>query len=160
MATTTLKSGGISLDTTDFRQFAKALRRAEPQLNKRLRKQLRAAGDLVAAEARSRVSPYSKSIPPTIAVRATGTTVSVIAGKGVPLAGLFELGSKRSAFGVFRAPNYPPAGTSGSDAYVRGGHTQPMHPFLGPALAAKANEAETLIINALDETIAEIVAGD
>ena len=64
MSTVTLTGHG-GLDVTDFRGFGRALRRAEPKLARGLRTRLRAGGELVAAQARANISPYSQSIPPT-----------------------------------------------------------------------------------------------
>jgi hypothetical protein len=147
MATRTLSTGGISIDTSDFRRFARALRKAEPVLAKSMRTKLRAAGQLVADQAKTNVSEFSSSIPPTIKVRTSGTTVSVVA-KGT-LAGLFELGNKGSSGGgTFRHPVF------GQDVFV----TQPMHPYLVRALGEKQDEAVNLIRETLDETIAAVIA--
>jgi hypothetical protein len=149
MATVTLKSSGLSMDTTAFKDFAKALRRAQPVLARGLRARLREAGELVAAEARSNLSGVSTSIPPTIKVRTSGAGVAVVAGgNGKPLAGLFELGNQgRSGGTTFRHRVF------GSDTWVE----QPMHPFLYKALESKAEEAEALVVEALDAAIAEAV---
>lgn len=148
--TTVKLTGHGGLDTTDFKSFSRALRRAQPVLAKGLRVQLRAAGELVAEEARGQVSGASKSIPPTIKVRTSGVTVSVIAGgNGKPLAGLFELGNASGGGGgTFRHPVY-----GNQDVWVN----QPMHPFLGKALDAKKDEAMVLVVNALDDAIREAI---
>jgi hypothetical protein len=151
VATTTLKSGGISVDTTDFRAFAKALRKAAPVLSAEMRTELRAAGEIVAAEARQRASDVSKSVPPTIKVRVSGATVSVVAGgNGKPLAGLLELGNAGSGGGgKFRHPVF-----GNKKVWV----SQDMHPFLFPALEARADEAQRGILNAVDKAVGIIVS--
>jgi hypothetical protein len=113
-----------------------------------MRTKLREAGALVAEEAKSNVGHYSSSIPPTIKVRTSGTTVSVVA-KGV-LASLFEFGNKGSGSsgGSFRHPLF------GNWDYPQ---EQPMHPFLSKAMKDKGEEAVSLILEALDEAIREAV---
>lgn len=84
----------------------------------------------------------------------SGLTVSVVAGgKNAPLAGLFELGNKggrSGGGGVFRHPVY-----GNRNNWVQ----QPTHPFLAAALQAKALESQQLILDAVDETIATVIAG-
>lgn len=147
--TVIVKSGGIGIDTTDFRVVAKALRLAGGQTAKNLRRGLRAAGEIVATEARAISSANSKKIPPTIKVRVTSTTVSVVAGgNGVPEAGLFEMGNAgRSASGTFRHPVF-----GDKEVWV----DQPMHPFLKPAAANKENELETAVVAVLDDAVKTI----
>jgi hypothetical protein len=148
VSTTTLKSGSISVDTRDFKSFARALRKAEPLLAKSMRTKLRAAGQLVADEAKSNVDQYSSTIAGTIKVRTSGTTVSVVA-KGV-LAGLFEMGNKGSSGGgTFRHPVF-----GNQDVWVN----QKMHPFLSKALADKEEAAVALILDALEEAMEAICA--
>jgi hypothetical protein len=67
--------------TRSFRAAAEALKRAQPALYKEVGKAMRAAGELVAKDARSIVSDYSTSIPPTIKVSVRrATRVAVQAG--------------------------------------------------------------------------------
>lgn len=151
----TINTGGIGLDLRDFSRFAKALRKAEPALAKGLAVRLRAAGEIVAAEARSNAAAISKSIPPSIKVRVSGATVSVVAGgNGVPLAGLLELGNAGRTSSTatnesrFRHPVF-----GHSKVWVN----QPMHPYLLPALRNKSEVAQQAAVDALDEAIAIIV---
>jgi hypothetical protein len=147
MATTTLSSGGLSVDTRDFQKFAKALRKAQPLLATKMRVKLREAGQLVADKAKENVAPFSTSIPPRIKVRTSGVTVSVIATGD--LAGLFELGNKGgSASGEFRHPLF---------GNMNVWYAQPMHPFLGKALEEKSEEAVELILEALTEAMEFVV---
>ncbi len=149
MAGTQTLRTGIGLDTRDFAEFARTLRKAAPELNKALRLRLRSAGEIVADEARTRILPFSSSVPPSIKVRTAGAGVSVIAGgPKAPLGGLFELGNRGSRGGdVWKHPVF--------------GHRavwveQAMHPYLAPALEAKIPDVEVAVNEALDLTIAEI----
>ena len=145
--------GSLTVDTSDFRRFSAALRKAAPDVDKNMRTKLRAAGEIVAAEARARVSAASSSVPSSITVKVTRTTVAVSAGgPGVPMAGLLELGNagKRGG-GEFRHPVY-----GSRTVWVK----QKMHPYLLPALEARRVEATDAIFLALDEAIKTAVTGE
>ena len=142
---------GIGLDTSDLRRLAKDLRAAKSPLLKGMRQGLRAAGEIVAADARVRAEEASKTIPPSIKVRVASTTVAVVAGgPGVPLAGLMEIGNKKSAKGAttFRHP-------------VFGNRTrwvdQPMHPYLAPAGRAHEAEVERAVADVIDGVLAAYI---
>jgi hypothetical protein len=153
---------GIGLDTSEFRKLAKDLRAAKSPLVKVLRENLRAAGEIVAADARIRAEHASRTIPPSIKVRVASTTVAVVAGgEGVPLAGLMELGNAKQRGGdTFRAPNFPPKGSRGQAAFrLHGGHDQPMHPYLGPAGLAHEGEFEKAAVDAVDSVMAVYLTG-
>lgn len=162
MTTTTLRTGSVSVDTTEFRAFAKALRKVAPDVNVAMRKRLRSAGEIVATEARSRAS-FSKTIPPTIKVRVASTTVSVIAGNAsVPIAGLMERGNAGSrGKDTFRHPLWGSWEWNGGPTKAKSGdpRVQTMHPFLRPALVARETAAVAVIFGALDEAIASISTG-
>lgn len=148
----TLQTGGIGLDTRDFARFAKALRRAQPALAKSLMLKLRAAGQIVADEAKVLSADASVTIPPSIKVRVSGATVSVVAGgNGIPLAGLMELGNKGAATAQasFRHPVF-----GNMDVWVQ----QSTHPYLLPALDKAGFAAEKAATDALDEAIAIAVS--
>lgn len=148
--------GVVRIDTSAFRRFGAALRKAATGFDTSLSGRLHAAGEIVAEEARSRASAWSTSIPPTIKVEKNGRrSVSVVAGgAGTPLAGLFELGNTgRHGYGTFRHPIY------GRRTTVGGWTNQAMHPFLGPALQARQVEASAAVFKALDDAI-EIAATD
>ena len=163
MATAIVGSGGFGIDTTAFRDVAKALRFAGGEAPKNLRRSLRAAGEIVAVEAKSIASEHSSSIPPTIKVRVTGATVSVVAGNAnVPLAGLYELGNYRVSHGVthnrggdsFRHPVFVAKkdlpGPDGS--WV----DQPSWQFLKPAALNKEDELEVAVTAVLDDAVKTI----
>ncbi len=156
MAARIVNSGGIGIDTSDFRTVATALRKAGGQVPKSLRKSLRAAGEIVAVEAKAISSEHSTKIPGSIKVRVTSTTVSIVAGgPGVPTGGLFEEGNAGSSSGgTFRHPVFAPKGSHGD-------HTvpwvdQPMHQYLLPAAQHKEEELLVAITAALDEAVATI----
>lgn len=154
MATATvLHTGAVGLDLTDFASFAKDLRKAEPALAKGLAVRLRAAGAIVAEEAKTIASEVSANkVPATIKVRVSSATISVVAGKGVPLAALLELGNVRKRdSGTFRHPIW--------GHWVTDKGIQNMHPFLVPAVERKAEAVYQAVINVLDETIATATRG-
>lgn len=145
---TVLKTGGISVDTTDFRSFAKDLRRASPAMTRSMRANLRAAGKVVANEA-VRLADSDK-VAATVRTNVSGASVAILIGRpGQPLAGLRELGNKGSNGAVsFDHPVY------GHDVWVE----QPTHPCLAPAMAAKGDEAAEMAFSALDDAV-RIAAG-
>lgn len=87
-STVTVRTGGSGIDTSDFKAVVKALRKAEPVLNREVRRELRSAGEIVAVEAKAIASQWSKSIPPTIKVRTSGASVAIEAGGVVNAAAL------------------------------------------------------------------------
>lgn len=137
-----------------FAVVLKAINKWDSKLRTELRKELRAAGEEIADEARARAGMYSKSIPPTIKVRTSiqsrQAEIRIKAGSAqVPLAGLFELGNKggKAHGGKFRHPVFGDTSTWAS---------QRMHPFLAPAV--KRHEATVLArvgkaVDAANETI-------
>ena len=143
-------------DARDFRAVAKALRMAAPQAARELKKDLRAAGMIVANRAKEIAAEHSQKIPPTIKVRVASTTVAVVAGgKDAPQAGLFELGntggSKSAAAsrrGEFRHPVF-----GNREVWVK----QEMHPFLTPAAAEVGPEFEAEFEKTLNEVTRTIV---
>lgn len=129
---TTIRSGGVTIDTSGLRELATALRKTEAKAYKDYRKALRAAGEITAERARSIAAENSTSIPPTVKVRVAGAQVSITGGsKSVPLGGLYELGNTGGAksaaasrSGTFRHPVF-----GDRDVWV----DQPMHRYLWPA---------------------------
>ncbi len=136
--TTTIRGEG-GVDLTDFHLLAKALKLAQPTLRTQLLRNLKAVGNIVAADARAIASENSESIPPTIKTRVRGVSVSVIAGgSAVPIAGLYEFGNtggkksaKANARGTFRHPVF------NTGKWV----SQPRYAYLAPA--GKKNRAKT-----------------
>lgn len=162
--------GGV--DTKELRELTKAFHGWNP--DKQLKKMLRVAGQLIAADAKmlaeggyrakykmsvkdkgqTRSYKGSGKITPTIKVRLSKTRVSVVAGgQGVPLAGLWELGNKghgksqaASKRGEFRHPVF-----GNREVWVN----QPMHPFLLPAARANERKIEALEGHAVAEAFRE-----
>ena len=157
--TVTVRTGGSGIDTRDFRNVVKVLRKASPQSARELRKNLRSAGVIVAAKAKEIAGEHSEKIPPTIKVRVSSTTVAVVAGgKDAPTAGLFELGntggSKSAAAsrrGEFRHPVF-----GHREVWVK----QEMHPFLAPAAESTAPEFTAKVEETLDGLAKLIVFGE
>jgi hypothetical protein len=136
-------TGGV--DTTDFKKFAKALRKGAPQLALEMKNDIRAIGEVVAADARERAS-FSKRIPASVKVRVASTTVSVVAGgKNAPDAEVFENKGKE---GNFRHPLF------GDKTHW---YTQKAHPFLRPAVVAGGPAAGKAIVATLNEIITQVV---
>ena len=143
---------GISVDTRDFKGFAKACRNQAPEVYAEMRKGLREAGELVAKDARKSIEPYSTNIPATIKTRVTGSgNVAVVAGKGLDSAGLLEFGNKGrgSTKKTFRHPVF-----GDTNNWV----DQPTHPFLVPALHNNIEAAVGRITEVLDRAVSRVVA--
>lgn len=137
-----------TIDVSQFKAAASALRKAQPVLYKGLGEMLDRAGTVVAATAESIVAEHSESIPTTIRVRRRGLGVRVVAGgPEVPIAGLYEKGNKdarESASDPFRHPVF------GNDAvWVN----QKRFAFLAPA-----GEREKHTVNAMVEAVLQIVS--
>jgi hypothetical protein len=131
---------GISIycDTKALSRLARDLRLASPEVWKATRVALKAAGEIVAADARQRAS-FSSRIPASIKVRVTsGGQVKVVAG-GVQAEDAAPLENKGRA-GRFRHPVY-----GDRENWVE----QPARPFLAPALAAHQDEVAEAIENAV-----------
>lgn len=126
------------IDLKEFRKLTKDLKEFKP--DKQVKKALKMAGELIAADARALVEPHSKTVPPTIKVRIRKTSITVQAGgENVPIAGLLEMGNKGRGKGdTFRHPVY------GTDTWVN----QPMHPYL-----LKATQKNTRAIEAFEGQI-------
>ena len=136
-----LSRGKEGVDTKELRQLTRDFMDWKP--DKALKKMLRGAGDLIAADAKANIAPYSKSIPPTVKVRIAKTRVSVVAGgAGVPIGGLFELGNKghgksqaAARSGTFRHPVF-----GDRTVWVN----QKMHPYLLRAAESNKSRLEHL----------------
>lgn len=140
--TATVRSGGLTIDLADFHSLARGFRRVEPELFAGLKLRLRGIGQLVADSAKEHAS-FSETIPPSIKVRMSTLSVSVVATKA-PLSGLEEMGKKgnRGSGVAWRHPVF-----GNKDVWV----TQIGHPFLLPALKDKAEVIEALVDEAVGE---------
>ncbi len=135
------------VDTRAFVRFSKALRKAQPELAKNLRKKLRAAGEEIAEIARRNAS-WSTTIPGSIKVRTSGPYVKVIAG-GAKAQGARAL-EHRGLTGTFRHPVFPNPKVPVSEwTWV----AQQAHPFLAPAVNEGREIAQRMALDALDEAV-------
>jgi hypothetical protein len=148
---TTKVGDSVGFDARGFKGLSKACKLAQPELRLKLLRNLRAVGEVVAKDAKTIIEPYSETIPPTIKTQVRGEAVLVKAGGGtVHIAGLFELGNhggsksaSASKSGVFRHPVF------GKPPWV----SQPMRPFLAPALAKNAALVDEMAEAALNEAV-------
>ena len=113
MSTTSYSSTSITVNTRELKDFAKVISHEIPEVGRRLRRQLRAAGEIVASDAREKAAA-AMSAPPRIAVRVSGLrSVSVVA-RGPVITRLLEEGNKASSsMSSFHHPVYGNT-TSGS----------------------------------------------
>lgn len=186
MSTVTARTG-FGIDTRDFHDVAVALRKAAPTVSRNLRRNLREAGLIVAADAKKNAEQFSESIPPTIKVRTRGATVWVQAGGaaaqaqvarqmfstgyGTPASDAAQKRLEKQAQGVVIAGLFELGNTGGSKSAsasesgrfrhpVFGSDKwvdQPMHPFLAPAAEKNAAVIEERVVGALDEATRIIV---
>lgn len=151
---------GFGIDTTELTQFVKRLRKEEPKIALKMRREMRAAAKLVEAEAKARLDDYP-SVVPTVKAHVSGASTYVSTGsKAVPLGGLLEAGNTGKAksvapdlgvaHGTFRHPVYEQDGR-GSAPWV----DQPTHPHLGPAAVKVAPVAQARVMGALKGAMEE-----
>ena len=134
-------SDGVSIDTSSFAKFARALKVIDPDLKKELRAGLKAAGEVVAEDARAR-SSWSTRIPGSIKVSVVGNTIKVVANaKKAPDAKPLEHGGQG---GTFRHPVF-----GNRDAWVN----QDARPFLRPALLANKEAAVAAAKRAVEKVL-------
>lgn len=139
-APTTSKSGGVKVvvDTKALARLARDLRAAAPEAWKACRVSLRAAGEIVAQDARARTS-YSSRIPGSIKVRVTsGGNVKVVAGgEAAPDAAAIENRGR----GHVRHPVF------GDREVWTDKNSRPA--FLAPALEAHYEEVADMVTDAV-----------
>lgn len=149
MARSVIERQGVYIDASPFRKLARQLRATDIKASRNLRAGLLAAGNVVKDAAITEIAPHSKTIPPTIKVRASGTAVEVRAGGGdVAIAGLFEVGNTggRGSASAARGGKFRHR-VFGHDVWV----DQPMHPYLLRAGLATQPITRRLIDAALVE---------
>lgn len=141
----------IRFSTDELRALSKGAKGADRVAARALRDGLRAAGELVAADARSRAS-WSSRIPGSIAVKVRAGYAEVSAGGGgAPHAAAYE---HEGRTGVFRHP---------VNAWARHDRGEwvwannPARPFLGPALESHAVEAADLIGGSVADSLREVI---
>lgn len=139
----------LHIGTDDFLAFAKALREAEPLVARELRTRLRAAGEVVAAQARTNAAEFSRSIPASVKVRIQRNDVIVEGGVGgVVIAGLFEVGDNSPGSSSWRHPVF-----GDTNVWVE----QDTHPWLQPAVDSNLETATAAAQAALDAAVDEAV---
>ncbi len=132
----------VTVDTTSLEKFARNLKADAPKISRVLNTELKAAGELVAVEARLKAGWFSSRIPQTIRVTASGAKVTVKAGGAkAPHAAPFENKGER---GSFRHPVF-----GNREVWV----SQKAQPFLGPSLAENAEKIAVMVGNALDRAL-------
>ena len=144
MSIQTSAKGAVYVDLSEFRALAINFKAVEPLLYKAMVMRLRAAGMLIADQAKSEAS-YSSEIAAAIGVRTSGMSVSV----GLPRTPIRALEEY-----VIGSWHHPVFGPSGSLPQVN----QASHPYLYPALQRKGDEAaleiEAGVSEALDGALA------
>ncbi len=134
----------IKIDTSSFTKFAKDLKDADKKLRRELSRNMKLAGELVAADARQRAG-FSSRIPQNIKVGVRANIIRIFVNQsGAPEAKPLEHHGKE---GTFRHPVF-----GNKDVWV----SQPAHPFLAPALAAKKEESVLAAKKAVDDALAEV----
>lgn len=139
-----MPNDGIEIDTSSFTKFARDLRKADAALAQRLGKNLKAAGEIVAADARRRAG-FSSRIPSSIRVMRAGDKIRVEAvAKKAPDARVLEHGG---LMGKFRHPVF-----GNRDNWV----AQQARPFLRPAAIAGRAAVVRAAQKAVDEALREV----
>jgi hypothetical protein len=134
----------VTIDTSSFAKFARDLKRAEPRLAKSLRTNMKAAGEIVAEDARQRAG-FSSRIPQNIKVGVAGSRIRVyVSAKKAPEARPLEHGGRE---GSFRHPVF-----GNRENWV----PQPARPFLRPALRAKSALVVIAAKKAVDDALREV----
>ncbi len=132
------------IDTSELKRFAADCKAAVPGLEKEFYASLAAAGEIVAARARSK-APSSR-IAGTIHTRRRGVRVRIEAGgDAAPHAAPLE---NHGVPGSFRHPVF-----GNYDNWV----SQPARPFLTPAAEESVGEVEAAVLRAVDITTARLV---
>ena len=140
-------STSFTIDVRGLRRLSRDLRAAAPAMAVELPTGLKAAGSVVAEEAKSQ-SSWSTRIPGSVKTRASGTTATVIAGgSAAPDAAPFE---NRGKTGAFRHPVFGNVGVWVS---------QQARPFLAPSLEAKSTELTAAVEAVLDRVIEGLTRG-
>lgn len=137
----------IVADTRQMTVLARDLRRASPEAWKACRVALRAAGQVVADDAKQRAS-FSTRIPGSIKVRVARGNVKVVAGgPAAPNAAPLE---NKGRAGKFRHPVF-----GDRERWV----DQPARPFLAPALEAHREEVAKAIEDAVYAATVRVIGG-
>lgn len=137
----------FSIDTRDLDKLQAAFKAAPRSVRREYRNELKAAGRIVADDARKRIAPYS---PPTAESMKVGTRgvnkVVVSAGKGRRIATLLEVGDRRH-----RNPWRHPLFGDRKHWY-----DQETHPYLAPAWKAKKRKTAKLLSKAVRRGLRDV----
>jgi hypothetical protein len=134
----------VGVEATDLAALQRDLKRADADALKLFRAALKKGGELIADEARSRISGTSQRIADSVRVLANNKGVQVKAGGAkAPHAAPFENLGKS---GTFRHPVF-----GNREVWV----AQTAHPFLLLALNAKLNAVTDAVMDALDQLTGE-----
>ena len=137
----------VTLDTTNFTNVAKNLRKVAPDLARELGREIRKAGDLIAVEGRSNAS-WSQHIPPNIKVQRRGIAVKIVIEPGdKPHEGE---GAAYEGDGIASKPLRHPVGGNRNNWTSKNTKTRPM---IGPAFLAQQDAALNRIVTAIDRLI-------
>lgn len=157
-------SSGVRVDSDDLKLLIKDLKAAGPAASRGLRTAVKASGEIVATEARQLASAHSQSIPPTIKARAylsstKRSLATVTAGRGVPLAALYELGNKGASPSAtdFRHPVFERSSATGKLQQTDNWVSQARFPFLLPAAERTGAAVEAQLV-AVAEMASKIIA--
>lgn len=148
----------IRTSVAGITKLSDGMRAAPPQVYARLKDRVRAAGELIAADTRTRAR-WSTQIPPTVKSRAVGTRAVIsMGGAKAKLARAYEHGGKP---GQFRHPVF--AGPDRS-TWVWVGEPQAngsgiAHPMLHPALEAQIGPGTALLNAGVIEALASTLGG-
>lgn len=143
-----MPNDSVMIDLSSFRKCADDFRRAEPALAMKLRSNLKAVGELVAADARQRAG-FSSRIPSRIRTRGSrsgGIRIYVL-----PIAGKHK-GEERAYEHKGRAGQFRHPVFGNKQNWVG----QQARPFLRPALEAKKAIAVAAAKNAVESALREV----
>lgn len=133
----------VLIDTSQLKKLAASLKATEPAVVKEFNKSLKAAGELIATDARAR-SSWSSRIPGSIRVRGATNIRITAGGAAAPDAAPYEHGGKS---GTFRHPVF-----GNRQVWV----SQQARPFLVPAGQANIEKAAGLIVDGLDAAFSRL----
>lgn len=136
----------LQIETAGLRELHRALKQAEPQLQKQLSRDLKDAAEIVAAEARSRVPSRTGRAAASIRSGSAMKGAYVAGGKGsVKYYGWLDFGSRTPVSGNARSVG-PWKGSGQGPKQGR---------FIYPALTAKRDEVLAVVERAVEKSIKE-----
>ena len=134
---------GLQVDTIAMRSLQKALKAADPDLQKQLRRELKGAAEMVASTARGKVPSDTGRAARGIKSGATTKGAYVVSGRGVPYGAWLDFGSRNPRSG--RSRSVGPWAGSGSGP--KGGR------FVYPALDERFDEVLDSVRKAVSKSI-------